>query len=101
MNKLRNWLIHRLGGYTKDEQFSRAVQIVRKELPIVTLKAERVIHHDWSMMDAMNRDLKRDIVTALMDADPSPIKITCKSHVCQGYSVYTAEVKVCMPRDDV
>lgn len=100
MNKLKDRLIKWLGGYTKDEQFDRPVQIIREEVPIQTFKVERIVYWDWSMRDVVEHTLKHEFVEELMNADPSPIRITSEPHPSEKYSVYTAELRVCMPRCD-
>lgn len=98
MRKLREWLIHRLGGYTKEEQFCRPIQFVRQEVPIQTLRAEFIVNQDHDGADP-EIVLKRKIADAIMTADPSPIAFKCESYTVNGYHVYAATLNVCMPTE--
>ena len=99
MRKLREWLIHRLGGYTREEQLCRPIQFVRKEVPIRTLKAQVIVgqDHDGADPEIM---LKRKIADAIMTAVPSPIAFECESYTVNGYYVYTATLNVCVLTED-
>lgn len=98
MRKLREWLIHRLGGYTKEEQFCRPIQFIRQEVPIQTLRAEFIVNQDHDGADP-EIVLKRKIVDAIVTAVPSPITFKCESYTSHGYNVYSATLKVCMPTE--
>ena len=98
MRKIKDWIIHRLGGYTKDEQLCRPIQFVRREVPIRTLKAQVIVgqDHDGADPEIM---LKRKIADAIMTAVPSPIAFECESYTANGYYVYTATLNLCMPTE--
>lgn len=98
MGKLKDWLIHRLGGYTKDEQLCRPIQFVRQEVPIQTLKAQVIVEQDHDGIDPEIM-LKRKIADAIMTAVPSPIAFECEPYTVNGYYVYAATLNVCMPTE--
>ena len=99
VSKIKDWIIHRLGGYTKEEQLCRPIQFVRQEVPIRTIKAQVIMgrDHDGADPEIM---LKRKIADAITSAVPSPITFQCESYTTSyGHNVYSATLKVCMPTE--
>lgn len=97
MSKIKDWLIHRLGGHTTADVLNHPIQIVRQELPTSLFRVVRIAH-DIDPRSVVDQYIKNELITQLMEASPCPIKIT-RTRSGDYTETCVAEIRVCVPED--